>query len=317
VEKQTKIAALEGIDGTQAHCSPYAVAVYRMPIIVYTSDLHGNLDLYKAAGEAAVRTRADALIFGGDLCPGIPSMSSLRLPIDQPEFLLYRLSHLLGDWKDAHPALRIFAIPGNDDCQTVLAAIEELGMNDLIENLHQETRTLGGYTLLGLSHVPPTPFHLKDFERWDNASEPDSDSYSYRCVTGTPRGFVVIGDFHYYLDSLPSLQQELKRLPVKDPLHTVAVIHTPPFGTKCDVLFDGRHVGSKAVRGWIEKYQPLMTLHGHIHESPKLTGTFFDRIGATTVINPGADLARPHLVFIDLENPAQLEHSLYGKKTAP
>jgi len=55
-------------------------------------------------------------------------------------------------------------------------------------------------------------------------------------------------------------------------------------------------------------------LHGHIHESPKLSRSFYDRIGATTVINPGCDYAQPHLVFIDLYNPAELEHSLYGKK---
>ena len=286
-----------------------------MPRLVYTSDLHGDLDLYRAAGEAAVRTRADALIFGGDLCPGTPTGASLRLPIEQPEFILYRLSHLFDMWKEKHPTLRIFAIPGNDDCQTVLPALEELEMNNLIENVHQETRTLGDYTLLGLSYVPPTPFHLKDFERWDEGPDSDSNSYSYRCIVGTPHGFEVIDDFQSYLDSLPSLEQELRRMAVKDPAHTVAIIHTPPFNTKCDVLFDGRHVGSKAVRHWIEKHQPLLTLHGHIHESPKLSRSFCDRIGAATVINPGCDHARPHLVFIDLDNLAELEHSLYGKIT--
>jgi Icc-related predicted phosphoesterase len=290
-------------------------AVYRMPIIVYTSDLHGMLDLYRAAGEAAVRRRADALIFGGDLCPGTPSGASQRLPFVQPEFVLNILCPLLGEWKQAHPALRIFAIPGNDDCQTVLPVLEEAETKGLIENLHGETRTLGAYTLMGLAYVPPTPFLLKDFERWDEAPEPNSDSYSYRCIQGTPRGFMVIEDFQSYLNSLPSLAQELLRLPVVDPAHTVAVIHAPPFNTRCDVLFDGQHIGSKAVRRWIERNQPLLTLHGHIHESPKLSRSFFDRIGTTTVINPGCDHVRPHLVFIDLDNPAEMEHSLYGKKT--
>jgi Icc-related predicted phosphoesterase len=287
----------------------------RLTRLVYTSDLHGVLDLYRAAGDAAVRMHADALIFGGDLCPGTPSGASQWLPIKQPEFLLYQLSPLLDEWKQAHPTLRVFAIPGNDDCQTVQAAIEELAMNELIENLHQESRTLGAYTLVGLSYVPPTPFQLKDFERWDDAPDHEGDSYSYRCVQGTPRGFEVIDDFRSYLDSLPSMAEDLRRIPVKDPAHTVAVIHAPPFNTHCDVLFDGRHIGSKAVRSWIEKNQPLLTLHGHIHESPKLSGNFFDRIGSTTVINPGCDHTRPHLVFIDLDNPAELEHSLYGKKT--
>ncbi len=286
-----------------------------MPRIVYTSDLHGVLDLYRAAGEAAVRTRADALIFGGDLCPGTPSEASRRLPIEQPEFILHRLSPLFDRWKEAHPTLRIFAIPGNDDCQTILPALEELEMNNLIENLHQKTRTLGGYTLMGLSYVPPTPFHLKDFERWDEAPDLNSGSYSYRCIKGTPRGFKVIDDFQTYLNSLPSIKQELQRFSVKDPEHTVAVIHAPPFNTRCDVLFDGRHIGSKAVRSWIEKNQPRLTLHGHIHESPKLSRSFCDCVGATTVINPGCDHTRPHLVFIDLDNLAEMEHSLYGKKT--
>jgi Icc-related predicted phosphoesterase len=81
------------------------------------------------------------------------------------------------------------------------------------------------------------------------------------------------------------------------------------------VLFDGRHIGSKAVRTWIEKTQPLLTLHGHIHESPKLSRSFVDRIGSTSVINPGCDHTRPHLVFVDLDNPTELAHSLYGKKS--
>jgi uncharacterized protein len=282
--------------------------------VVYTSDLHGELALYRAAGDAAVTDRADALIFGGDLCPGTPSGSSPSLPIHQPEFLLHRLSPLLREWKRAHPALRIFAIPGNDDCQTILPALEELGMDDLIENLHQETRTLGAYTLVGLSYVPPTPFQLKDFERWDEGPEPNSGSYSYRCVEGTPHGFRVIERFQSYLDSLPSIREELRRLCVVRPAHTVAVIHTPPVHTNCDVLWDGRHVGSKALRSWIEKCQPRLTLHGHIHESPKVTQSFYDRIGATTVTNPGCDHARPHLVFMDLDNATRLEHSVYGSR---
>ena len=285
-----------------------------MTRLVYTSDLHGDLGLYRSAGEAAIRLRADALIFGGDLCPGTPSGASLGLPLEQPEFILYRLSPLLDEWKQVHPPLRVFAIPGNDDCQTVLPVLEELEMNGLIENLHQESRTLGAYTLVGLSFVPPTPFQLKDFERWDGERDAGAESYSYRCIVGTPRGFVVIEDFGAYLDSLPSLDEELRRLPVDDPAHTVAVVHAPPFDTHCDVLYDGRHIGSKSVRRWIEKHQPRLTLHGHIHESPKLSGTFFDRIGTTTIINPGCDHAKPHLVFINLDNLAELEHSIYGKK---
>jgi len=44
------------------------------------------------------------------------------------------------------------------------------------------------------------------------------------------------------------------------------------------------HVGSKAVTEAIEIYQPLMGLHGHIHES---SGD--DKIRNTTVVNPGSE----------------------------
>jgi hypothetical protein len=43
-------------------------------------------------------------------------------------------------------------------------------------------------------------------------------------------------------------------------------------------------VGSKAVRAAIEKYQPLVGLHGHIHESRSA-----QKIGRTTCINPGSE----------------------------
>lgn len=92
------------------------------------------------------------------------------------------------------------------------------------------------------------------------------------------------------------------------------MIHCPPFQTRCDVLFNGQHIGSAALRRWIERCQPLLTLHGHIHESPRVSGAFFDRIGKTTVVNPGCDYEHPHLVFISLANPVELEHSVYGRQ---
>lgn len=282
--------------------------------IVYTSDLHGELELYRAAGAAALARQAHALIFGGDLCPGTPCASAVQLPRSQPEFLRSRLAPLLKAWRLEQPHLRVFAIPGNDDCQTILPVLDELSSQGLIENLHQRTAALGDFSLLGLGLVPPTPFSIKDFERRDRPGETLREPQLARCVLGTARGFELIEDFAAYLDSLPTLQEELERLPASHPARTVAVIHCPPCQTRCDVLFDGRHIGSRAVRGWIEQRQPLLALHGHIHESPKVSGAFCDRIGATIVVNPGCDYTRPHLVFIDLENPGELEHSIYGRQ---
>ncbi len=281
--------------------------------VVFTSDLHGYLDLYRAAGEAAVRYSADALIFGGDLCPGTPSASNIGIPQAQPEFLRQELQPLLAEWKGAQPRLRIFAIPGNDDCQTILPALDELESQALLENLHGAAKTLGEYTVVGLSYVPPTPFAIKDFERRDSRDDQVEGIETAWSMLGGPRGFERLGNFAAYLRAQPSIEEELGRLPVAEPARTVAVVHCPPYGTVCDLLLNREHIGSRALRRWIERHQPLLTLHGHIHESPWVSGAFCQRLGATTVVNGGCDYDRPHLVFVDLSNPAEIEHSIYGK----
>lgn len=64
--------------------------------------------------------------------------------------------------------------------------------------------------------------------------------------------------------------------------HLLAVIHTPPHNTLADDVGAGTHVGSKAVRAFLERVQPDLCLTGHIHESP-----CEDRLGKTILINPG------------------------------
>ena len=83
---------------------------------------------------------------------------------------------------------------------------------------------------------------------------------------------------------------------LKDPSSAIFNFHAPPYESKLDeaplldkdlnpIIQGGRvimvPVGSKAVRKIIEKYQPLIGLHGHIHES---SGSI--RIGRTYCINP-------------------------------
>lgn len=80
----------------------------------------------------------------------------------------------------------------------------------------------------------------------------------------------------------------------------ILLLHQPPKNTNVDVLYNGSHVGSVAVREYIEKTQPLLAVSGHIHESPGV-----DKIGKTVIANPGA--------FVDTGN--YLEASI-TKKTA-
>lgn len=86
---------------------------------------------------------------------------------------------------------------------------------------------------------------------------------------------------------------------LRDPRRAVFNIHVPPFGTGLDTapLLDDQlkplvvagdittgPVGSKAVRAAIERFQPLVSLHGHIHESRAAS-----KLGRTLCINPGSE----------------------------
>lgn len=88
--------------------------------------------------------------------------------------------------------------------------------------------------------------------------------------------------------------------------------HCPPYNTKLDIApkidknfryvinpgsMNTVHTGSKAVREAIEKYQPILSLHGHIHESQG-----FDYLGKTLSLNPGSEYEKGILnaYFIDV-----------------
>lgn len=78
--------------------------------------------------------------------------------------------------------------------------------------------------------------------------------------------------------------------------HTVLISHNPPKNTPCDDIGGDVHVGSGAVRDFIEEHKPDLCVCGHIHEGKAVT-----QIGPTTVINPG-QLADGGYVVMRLED---------------
>jgi Icc-related predicted phosphoesterase len=100
----------------------------------------------------------------------------------------------------------------------------------------------------------------------------------------------------------------------------VCLFHAPPYDTGLDrAALDGRmvdhapldvHVGSVAIRRLIEERQPLVTLHGHIHESARLTGTWREQIGRTHCFSAAHDGPELALVRFDPADPAQATRTL-------
>jgi Icc-related predicted phosphoesterase len=64
-------------------------------------------------------------------------------------------------------------------------------------------------------------------------------------------------------------------------------MHMPPANLGLDHCMNGDKVGSRAIHEFIKKKQPLLTLHGHIHESPDVSGKWQAKLGETLCIQPG------------------------------
>ena len=84
-------------------------------------------------------------------------------------------------------------------------------------------------------------------------------------------------------------------------LPLILVAHQPPKDTVADRIHTGNHVGSSAVRSFIERWAPLVCFTGHIHE-----GRGTDTIGSTLIVNPGP-ARHSYFAFVDTsQNPVQV-----------
>lgn len=155
--------------------------------------------------------------------------------------------------------VRCFVCPGNDDEMEVddvvrRAEVVELGEGRLVE--------IDGFTMISTGWSNPTP--------WNTHREETEEQLAQRI--------------------------EAMAAQVPDPTRAIFNLHCPPYRSGLDeapaidadlkLLHGGRvlrPVGSTAVREAIERHQPLISLHGHIHESKGAV-----KIGKTLSINPGS-----------------------------
>lgn len=208
----------------------------------------------------------------------------------------------------------VFLILGNDDPRIEEDAFRENADKGLWHYAHDSEIPFRGFRIFGYSYVPPTPFHLKDWERYDVSRYTPPGSVSPEEGKRT----VAVSSHEARFSTI---KEDLEKLAGEGSLDAaVFLFHTPPHETALDRAdLDGQHVdyvpldvhvGSIAVRRFIEHRQPLVTLHGHIHESPRLTGSWKDRLGRTHLFSAAHDGPELALVRIDLECPEQATRSL-------
>jgi uncharacterized protein len=291
--------------------------------IFYAGDVHGSRVCWKKFVNAAAHYPADALVMGGDLTgkalvpivregdgsyrarvigesriartaeeldqmqQAISTNGMYPLIVDRDEahrlaedsdrrdraFEAAMLAELrlwveLADERLAPAGIRAYVIPGNDDPWSV---DEVLAAGTQVDACDEAVRMVGPHEMVSLGYSNRTP--------WKTPRELDEDEIYAR----------------------------LKRLvdQLEAPARAIFNIHVPPWESSLDTAYEvdedlhyvtkgGRPhavaTGSRAVRQIIEEAQPLLSLHGHIHESKGVT-----RIGRTVAINPGSDYGSGHL----------------------
>jgi Icc-related predicted phosphoesterase len=272
---------------------------------LFVSDLHGREDRYLKLLTAIRAERPGAVFLGGDLLPA-GSLVAGGAGDFLGGWLGPRLASLRDALGSAYP--RVLAIFGNDDPRSEERRLGELEERGLLEHVHGRRVELLGVPVFGYACVPPTPFALKDWERYDVSRFVDPGSVSpEEGVRSVP---AAEGDTRW-----GTIARDLEALAgASDLARAVFLFHAPPHGTALDrAALDGIavdhapldvHIGSIAIRRFIEERQPRLTLHGHVHESARLTGAWQQRIGRTLCLSGAHDGPELALVRFDLDDPS-------------
>jgi Icc-related predicted phosphoesterase len=278
-----------------------------VPEWLFTSDLHGQTSLYEQLVATAAAHHPRAVLIGGDLCPhagGADGPERQRLFL---EGFLVEFAHRI---REASDGLELLLMMGNDDWagnDDVLARHE----GRLWRALHDRVVAVDGVSVAGLSWVPITPFGIKDWERWDDGG----DESPARLDGFVSRGGRLAPHRFDPGRRSPTIAEGLEALAARTrPAETVFVLHSPPRDTCCDMIGARAHVGSRAIRSFIERHQPPLVLSGHIHESPRVSSAWRDAIGRTVAVNPGQfGSSRLCAVWFDPRSvEPTLRHTVYG-----
>ena len=272
--------------------------------LLYTSDLHGSKSHYQQVLDALREESADVLILGGDMLPdgdrGIPYYRVVRYI--QEDFKTF-----LQDVREINPDIRILTVFGNHDWIFSIDEFAELQKNGLLQMIEYDRRvTIEDLTFLGLSYCPPAPYWIKDFERRDREQDCPTEFGGYTWCVRERKIVSVTG--RKFFSEHPSIEQMLGQCGDIE-AGFVFVSHAPPANSNLDLLLDGNPVGSHAVHEFIETKKPIISLHGHLHESPIVSGHCTDKISETLAINPGQNHDKLCAVWWNSDEPDRIRHT--------
>ena len=275
---------------------------------LFVTDLHGSRSRYATLIELIGAERPEAVFLGGDLLAHPASVKHTIAPAVRDfhyDDLVESFRNLRNTLTDDYPD--VFLILGNDDPRSLEPEILLADGDGLWHYMHSRKARLDNHPVLGYAAIPPSPFQLKDWEFYDVSRFVDPG-----CVS-PEEGFRTV-PVESRVIRYTTIQQQLDDLRGDDSLdNAILLFHSPPHQTKLDrAALDGKtvdyapidvHIGSIAVRRFIEQHQPLISLHGHVHESARLTGQWYDQIGRTHLFSAAHDGEELAVVRFDPDCP--------------
>jgi Icc-related predicted phosphoesterase len=279
--------------------------------MLFTSDTHVYPGHLTRTLKAAAAIRPELLVLGGDLIPDWRRTIRDSIPSHRA-WVREKLLPAVQRFRRSFPEIRIFLDLGNDDLAAALPLLEaEDGID--FELLHMKVARIAPHlALVGYMAVNPTPFRIKDREK------PDGRDWTGLDVAGVLReGEMTVsgecaptsldpaaGTIDDDLEELSGLLQS----PEWKSHDFLFVSHCPPRDTALDLTSMHSHVGSLAIRRFIERWSATGRLraafHGHIHESPRMSGQVMQPFGSIPSFNVGQESQLLRALLLDTENPA-------------
>jgi Icc-related predicted phosphoesterase len=252
-----------------------AIPIIREAGDTWRATIHGRVERVSSAEEVArLRQRIGDLGFY-DVEMDEDEYRATQADPDAVESLFVRLAkERLAHWIDlaetrlAGTGIKVYATGGNDDLTEVMATLDRPDTKAFVACEDRAVAIDDEHVMVSMPYVNPTP--------WKTPREAEEDQLGAKIEAivgsiGEHRN--VIFNFH-----APPKDSTLDTCPMLD------ATTDPP----SQIVRGGQPVlygaGSTAIREAVERYQPLLGLHGHIHESQATA-----RLGRTLCVNPGSE----------------------------
>lgn len=286
-----------------------------MKLCFFITDYHGRISKYEKLFSEIKKDDPEIVLIGGDILPFRGRISSKHEP-GFDDFIRDYLAPKFAAIRDENHYKKpeIFLIFGNDDPRIFESSAIEAERAHIWHYIHEKKFSCGKYDFYGYSFIPPSPFMLKDWEKYDVSRYVDPGcSHPHE---GTRSVDILNRDmiFSTIKTDLQDMTDE------RDLSKSVFLFHAPPHDTHLDHSeLEGEtvdhapvdpHLGSIAIKRFIKQRQPYLTLHGHIHEASKISGKWMQKSGETLMIQGSHKGSEAAVIKFDLDNPENCEKVL-------